>query len=66
MNIMKLAGEIVGGALSNTMQSIKNGSKSDTATKFYSPIKGNKITHLSTHMPHFLIVKIPSGSVKLK
>ena len=34
MDVMKLARGIVGGAL---VKSTKNGSKSDTTTKFYSP-----------------------------
>ena len=47
------------------MQSTKNGSKSDTTTKFYRPIKDNKITHVSTHVPYSSIVKIPSVLVTL-
>ena len=43
MGFIKLAGGIVGGALSKTMQSTKNGSASDTTKEFSSSLKGQKL-----------------------
>ena len=43
MDIMKLAGGICGGFLVKDYAVYKNGSMSDTTTKFYGPLKSNKI-----------------------
>ena len=38
MDIMKRAGGVCGGVLVTNMQPTKNGSTSDTTTKFYGPL----------------------------
>ena len=43
MDIMKLAGGICGRFLVKDYADYKNGSISDTTTKFYGPLKSNKI-----------------------